>query len=82
MSFTILASTAWKALHRKPSRSLLTMLGVIIGVFAVISSMAIGAGAGQPFLDKLKASEAIASQLRREASPAAEFATEPVLGSP
>ncbi|MGO9409168.1 MAG: ABC transporter permease [Spirochaetia bacterium] len=54
MSFTILASTAWKALHRKPSRSLLTMLGVIIGVFAVISSMAIGAGARAAVLRQIE----------------------------
>ena len=45
MSFTVLVRTAWKALLRNISRSLLTMLGIIIGVGAVIASVAIGAGA-------------------------------------
>jgi putative ABC transport system permease protein len=40
-----LAAIAWKALGRNVSRSLLTMLGIIIGVAAVIASMGIGAGA-------------------------------------
>jgi len=45
MSLMGLIRTAWKALRRNISRSLLTMLGIIIGVGAVIASMAIGAGA-------------------------------------
>ena len=45
MSLMVLIRTAWKALRRNISRSLLTMLGIIIGVGAVIASMAIGAGA-------------------------------------
>ncbi len=45
MSVTVLLRTAWNALRRNVSRSLLTMLGIIIGVCAVIASMAIGAGA-------------------------------------
>ncbi len=45
MSLGILLRTAWTALRRNVSRSLLTMLGIIIGVTAVISSMAIGSGA-------------------------------------
>jgi len=36
---------AWQALGRNVTRSFLTMLGIIIGVGAVITSMAIGAGA-------------------------------------
>jgi putative ABC transport system permease protein len=44
MSFIVLVRTAWNALRRNVSRSLLTMLGIIIGVGAVIASMAIGAG--------------------------------------
>jgi len=36
---------AWESLRRNATRSLLTMLGIIIGVGAVITSMAIGAGA-------------------------------------
>jgi len=45
MSFGVLLKTAWNALRRNVSRSLLTMLGIIIGVSAVIASMAIGSGA-------------------------------------
>ena len=45
MSFLVLFHTALNALIRNLSRSLLTMLGIIIGVGAVIASMAIGAGA-------------------------------------
>jgi len=45
MSLAVLLRTAWNALRRNVSRSLLTMLGIIIGVCAVIASMAIGAGA-------------------------------------
>ena len=45
MSLTVLIRTAWKALRRNISSSLLTMLGIIIGVGAVIASVAIGAGA-------------------------------------
>jgi len=45
VNFASLAIVAWQALHRNAMRSFLTMLGVIIGVAAVITSMAIGAGA-------------------------------------
>jgi|SRR5579872_4349573 len=45
MSFLVLVSVAWDALRQNALRSLLTMLGVIIGVAAVITSMAIGTGA-------------------------------------
>ncbi|MGA2639965.1 MAG: ABC transporter permease [Spirochaetia bacterium] len=44
MSLMALIRAAWDALRRNVSRSLLTMLGIIIGVCAVIASMAIGAG--------------------------------------
>jgi len=40
-----LLRVAWQALVRNAMRSLLTMLGIIIGVGAVITSMAIGNGA-------------------------------------
>jgi putative ABC transport system permease protein len=45
MNFATLFSIAMRALIRNKSRSLLTMLGVIIGVAAVIVTVAIGAGA-------------------------------------
>ena len=45
MNITIIARMALIALLRNRSRSLLTMLGVVIGVAAVIITVAIGAGA-------------------------------------
>ena len=45
MSMSVLLRIAWQALQRNATRSVLTMLGIIIGVGAVIASMAIGAGA-------------------------------------
>jgi putative ABC transport system permease protein len=54
MSFTVLVRTAWKALIRNLSRSLLTMLGIIIGVGAVIASVAIGAGAQAVVLKQIE----------------------------
>ena len=54
MSFLLLIRTAWKALQRNVSRSLLTMLGIIIGVGAVITSMAIGAGAQAAVLKQIE----------------------------
>jgi len=54
MSPTVLMRTAWKALRRNVSRSLLTMLGIIIGVSAVIASMAIGAGAQAAVLKQIE----------------------------
>jgi putative ABC transport system permease protein len=54
MSFMVLVRTAWKALMRNISRSLLTMLGIIIGVGAVIASVAIGAGAQAVVLKQIE----------------------------
>ena len=54
MSIAVLMRTAWKALLRNVSRSLLTMLGIIIGVGAVIASMAIGAGAQAAVLKQIE----------------------------
>jgi putative ABC transport system permease protein len=39
--------SAWRALAGNPMRSLLTMLGIIIGVAAVITMIAVGSGAQQ-----------------------------------
>ena len=60
MSLTVLIRTAWMALRRNVSRSLLTMLGIIIGVTAVIASMAIGSGAREAVL---KAIESLGANL-------------------
>jgi putative ABC transport system permease protein len=54
MSFMVLVRTAWKALVRNLNRSLLTMLGIIIGVGAVIASVAIGAGAEAVVLKQIE----------------------------
>ena len=45
---------ALEALRRNVSRSLLTMLGIIIGVCAVIASMAIGAGVQSYVLKRIE----------------------------
>ncbi len=45
MNTAALFRVAWQSLVRNAFRSLLTMLGIIIGVGAVITSMAIGSGA-------------------------------------
>ena len=37
--------TAWRALRRNLTRSVLTMLGVVIGVAAVIAMVSVGQGA-------------------------------------
>jgi putative ABC transport system permease protein len=54
MSLVVLIRTAWKALQRNVSRALLTMLGIIIGVGAVIASMAIGSGAQAAVLKQIE----------------------------
>ena len=45
---------AWQALRRNVTRSILTMLGIIIGVGAVITSMAIGSGAQAAVLAQIE----------------------------
>lgn len=47
-------SDAVRALRTNPLRSTLTMLGIIIGVAAVIAVMAVGAGAQQVVIDELR----------------------------
>ena len=42
-----LLSQAWAAMHANKMRTFLTMLGMVIGVFAVVLMMAIGQGAQQ-----------------------------------
>jgi putative ABC transport system permease protein len=45
MKLQTLLKVAWEAIVRNPMRSLLTMLGVVIGVAAVMITVSIGAGA-------------------------------------
>ncbi len=45
MNFTIILRVALKSLIHHPLRSLLTMLGIIIGVLAIVAVRSIGEGA-------------------------------------
>jgi putative ABC transport system permease protein len=54
MTVGVLLRVAWQALGRNAARSFLTMLGIIIGVGAVITSMAIGAGAQAAVLAQIE----------------------------
>jgi putative ABC transport system permease protein len=45
---------AWRALSANPMRSMLTMLGIIIGVAAVITTLAIGHGAQQRIAEQIR----------------------------
>ncbi len=47
--------SAWRALTANPMRSLLTMLGIIIGVAAVITMIAVGSGAQERVESQIKA---------------------------
>ena len=54
MSVTVLLRVALQAIRRNATRSVLTMLGIIIGVGAVITSMAIGSGAQAAVLAQIE----------------------------
>ncbi len=54
MSFLAIIRIALQALKRNSSRSLLTSLGIIIGVGAVITTMAIGSGAQAAVLKQIE----------------------------
>ncbi len=53
MNFFSLIRIAWRALLRNKFRAFLTMLGIIIGVGAVIAMVAIGEGSRQSIRDQL-----------------------------
>jgi putative ABC transport system permease protein len=53
MTFANLLRLAWRALLRNKLRALLTMLGIIIGVAAVITMVAIGQGSRQSIRSQL-----------------------------
>ena len=55
MNFTAAIRSALRALSTNALRSLLTMLGIIIGVAAVITMIAIGTGAQQRVEEQIKA---------------------------
>ncbi len=47
MTLTTSLVLAWRALRRNPTRALLTTLGIVIGIAAVITMMEVGNGASQ-----------------------------------
>jgi len=55
MLFWMIIKVAFKSLMANKLRSMLAMLGIIIGVAAVIAMLAIGTGAKQQVLDKISA---------------------------
>ncbi|WP_119154790.1 ABC transporter permease [Caldimonas tepidiphila] len=55
MNLTVALRSAARSLAAKPMRSLLTMLGIIIGVAAVITMIAVGSGAQQRVDEQIKA---------------------------
>ena len=54
MNFMAALRSAWRALASNALRSMLTMLGIIIGVAAVITMIAVGAGATQRVQEQMK----------------------------
>ena len=57
MKFNILLNTAFKDIIKNKKRSLLTMLGIIIGIAAVITIIAIGRGFQDYVVDSLMGGE-------------------------
>jgi putative ABC transport system permease protein len=55
MLFWMIVKVAFKSLMANKLRSMLAMLGIIIGVAAVIAMLAIGTGAKQQILDRISA---------------------------
>ena len=55
MSFWVILKIALKALNRNKIRSILTMLGIIIGVAAVIAMVSLGAGAQKQVQEEIAA---------------------------
>ncbi len=54
MNFMAAVRSAWRALASNALRSMLTMLGIIIGVAAVITMIAVGAGATERVQEQMK----------------------------
>ena len=77
MSLLVAVRAAWRALVTHPTRSLLTMLGIVIGVAAVITMVAVGTGAQQRVSQQI---QALGSNLIT-VSPGSRTATGARLGS-
>lgn len=54
MKFIELLKTAWQSLKVNPKRSFLTMIGIIIGIAAVITIIALGNGVKKQMIDSFK----------------------------
>ena len=54
MKFIELLKTAWQSLKSQPKRSFLTMIGIIIGIAAVITIIALGNGVKKQMIDSFK----------------------------
>jgi putative ABC transport system permease protein len=52
-SFVFIARTAWSALGRHPMRAGLTMVGIAVGIAAVITLVSLGDGAKQMVIERL-----------------------------
>ncbi|MFW4406832.1 ABC transporter permease [Lactiplantibacillus paraplantarum] len=54
MIFLELIKTAWQSLRTNPRRSILTMVGIVIGIASVITIMALGNGVKREILSQFK----------------------------
>ena len=70
ISFTEIFKTALKALRRNKTRSMLTTLGIIIGVGAVIAAFAVGAGANKVIDEQIASMGTNSVTVMRERSAA------------
>lgn len=67
---------AFRALAMNKLRSMLTMLGIVIGVASVIATVAIGSGATQRIQDQIASIGSNIIMINREARPAPACAWE------
>lgn len=72
MNFMNILKVAMNALKRNKMRSILTMLGIIIGVGSIIAMTGVGAGAQQEIDNQTSAFGTNMITIRREVSPPAE----------
>ena len=79
ISFTEIFKTALKALRRNKTRSMLTTLGIIIGVGAVIAAFAVGAGANKVIDEQIASMGTNSVTVMRERSAASVSDTDKYL---
>ena len=66
MRFLVIFKVAFRALRRNKMRTVLTMLGIIIGVGAVIAMVALGRGAKAQVQARIVGSERAVATLQKE----------------